>query len=57
MNEKHAEFFYDYSQLSMEELLEKYFPTTVKVKLKKNVRLILNRLGLDKTVKHIMKKG
>ena len=57
MNEKHAEFFYDYSQLSMEELLEKYFPTTVKVKVKKNIRLILNRLGLDKTVKHIMKKG
>lgn len=57
MNGKRDEFFCDYSQLSMEELLEKYFPITVKVKVKKNIRLTLNRFGLDKTVKHIIKKS
>lgn len=51
------EFFADAQKLSMEELLNKYFPVTFKVKIKKNIRTILNKLGLDKTIKHILKKG
>jgi hypothetical protein len=51
------EFFHDAQKLPMEELLEKYFPETVKVRLKKDARLFLNRFGLDKTLKHILKKG
>lgn len=57
INKQRDEFFYDYSKMSMEQLLEKYFPTTAKVKIKKTIRRTLNRFGLDKTVKHIMKKG
>lgn len=50
-------FFRDFHDLEMEKLLNKYFPQTLKVRLKKRVRLFLNLLGLDKTLKHILKKG
>lgn len=50
------EFFRDEKNMAMEDLLNKYFPETVKVKLKKNVRIFLNRLGLDIVLKHILKK-
>lgn len=56
-NIRRTEFFDDYSKISMEELLDKYFPITIKVRGKKTMRLILNRFGLDKTIKHILKKG
>lgn len=56
-HEKRKEFFSDAEKMPMPELLQKYYPETAKVKIKKNVRLLLNRVGLDKTVKHIMKKG
>lgn len=51
------EFFLDIEELSMSELLQKYYPETIKIKLKKNTRLLLNRFGLDKVIKHILKKG
>lgn len=51
------EFFADFQSNDMEFLLQKYFPTTAKIKLKKNIRLTLNKIGLDKTLKHILKKG
>lgn len=51
------EFFSDIEELSMSELLQKYYPETIKIKLKKNTRLLLNRFGLDKVIKHILKKG
>lgn len=51
------EFFGDAQELSMEELLNKFFPDTAKVRLKRNTRLLLNRFGLDKAVKHILRKG
>ncbi len=51
------EFFKDAQELSMEDLLSKYFPNTIKVRLKRKARLILNQLGLDKSIKHILRKG
>lgn len=56
-NKRKAEFMMDLQSESMDMLLNKYFPMSGKVKAKKTLRLILNRVGLDKTVKHILKKG
>lgn len=53
VNERKKEFFEDYENMDMEILINKYFPCTWKVKFKKYMRHILNRIGLDKTVKHI----
>ncbi len=56
-NVKRKEFFKDYENIPMDELINKYFPNTFKVKLKKNARLFLNYIGLDKILKHVLKKG
>ena len=50
------QFFEDYHLLSMEELLNKYFANTLSVKIKKNARLFLNKLGIDKVVKKMKRK-
>lgn len=50
-------FFTDYDVMTMEELLQKYFPVTSTIKAKKWIRVSLNKIGLDRTIKHIMKKG
>ncbi len=52
-----SEFFSDYNHMDFDDLLNKYYPTTIKIKIMKLARLILNRLGLDKTLKHMLKKG
>lgn len=56
-HQRKKEFYSDIEKLSMPELLNKYYPVTIKIKLKKTARLLLNRFGLDKTIKHILKKG
>ena len=40
----------------MEELLNKWFPMTFKVKAKKLVRRMLNGMGLDMVVKKLKRK-
>ena len=57
LHEHRAAFFRDYEKMEMGELLDKYFPVTWKVKLKQNIRLAMNKCGIDKTVKHLLKKG
>lgn len=55
-NKKKHEFIQDYNKLSMEELLNKWFPMTFKVKTKKLVRRMLNGMGLDMVVKKLKRK-
>lgn len=55
-HQRRNEFYADIEKLSIPELLNKYYPVTINIKLKKNVRLLLNRYGLDKTIKHILNK-
>ena len=57
LHERRAAFFCDNEKMKMDELLDKYFPMTWKVKLKRNIRLAMNKCGIDKTVKHLLKKG
>lgn len=56
-HEKSNAFFKDAKEIEMNELLQKYYPITWKVKLKKTARITLNRLKLDKVIKHILNKG
>lgn len=55
-NKRKSEFIQDYNKLSMEELLNKWFPMTFKVKVKKLTRRILNGMGLDMFVKKLKRK-
>lgn len=55
-NKRKREFIQDYNKLLMEELLNKWFPMTFKVKVKKLIRRILNGMGLDMFVKKLKRK-
>lgn len=55
-NKRKSEFIQDYNKLSMEELLNEWFPMTFKVKVKKLTRRILNGMGLDVFVKKLKRK-
>lgn len=57
LHEHRSAFFHDLEKMEMSDLLNKYFPVTWKVKLKRNVRLAMNKYGIDKTVKHLLNKG
>ena len=57
LHENRTVFFRDNERMGMGEILDKYFPVTWKVKLKQNIRLAMNKCGIDKTVKHLLKKG
>ncbi len=50
------QFFADYQTMPMDKLLQKYYPKTAKVRLKKYGRLALNKLGLDRAVKKMKRK-
>lgn len=50
-------FYSDLKKLSFDDLINKYYPLTTKIKIKRNIRLALNKFGLDKKLKHILKKG
>ena len=56
LNKRKGEFIQDYNKMSMEELLNKWFPITFKVRTKKLTRRILNNVGLDIFVKKMKRK-
>ena len=56
LNKRKREFIQDYNKLSMEELLNEWFPMTFKVKVKKLTRRILNGIGLDMFIKKLKRK-
>ncbi len=56
-NSLREEFFTDYLTMDMRDLLNKYFPFSLKVRSKKAARIVLNKVGLDKTLKHMLRKG
>ena len=49
-------FISDYKSMSMDSLLEKWVPMSVKVYLKKYARRVLNVIGLDLIVKKVKRK-
>lgn len=55
-NDKREEFFKDCNNLSNEELFDKYFPYTLKVKTEKYARLFLLKTGMYKKILNIGKK-
>lgn len=55
-NVRREEFFTDYKTLSMDELIQKYFPETFKVKIRRCGRRFLNSIGADRIVKRLVKK-
>ncbi len=57
INEKRASFYEDIGKTSMEKVLNTYFPNTSAIKIKRNVRRIMNRLGIDVIIKHFIRKG
>ena len=56
LNKNRNNFISDYKSMSMDSLLEKWVPMSVKVYLKKYARRILNVIGLDLTVKKVKRK-
>lgn len=57
MHPQRQYFYSDLKGLPFGELINKYYPLTIKIKIKRNIRLALNKFGLDKKLKHILKKG
>lgn len=53
---KRVEFFSEFRILEMPLLIQKYFPITLKLELKKYVRLGLNLVGLDRIIKRYIRK-
>lgn len=49
-------FFKDYKVLPMDTLVKKYFPNTIRVRIIKISRRILNKLGIDVLVKQLIKR-
>lgn len=56
LNCRRKEFFDDFKCTDMKTLLNKYFPITIKVKVKKYARRCLNKVGLDVWIKKIKRK-
>ncbi len=56
MHPDRRKFFADLNTMTFDCLLQKYYPNTLKVRVKKTARLALNYLGLDVIVKHWLKK-
>lgn len=57
MHPQRQDFYSDLKKLPFDELINKYYPITTKIKIKRNIRLTLNKFGLDKKLKHILRKG
>ena len=57
MHPQRQYFYSDLKKLPFDELINKYYPLTTRIKIKQNIRLTLNKFGLDKKLKHILKKG
>lgn len=56
LNKNRNNFIIDYKSMSMDSLLEKWVPMSVKVYLKKYARRVLNAIGLDLIVKKVKRK-
>lgn len=56
LNKNRNNFISDYKSMSMDSLLEKWVPMSVKVYLKKYARRVLNVIGLDLIVKKVKRK-
>ncbi|MGO5306616.1 Coenzyme F420 hydrogenase/dehydrogenase, beta subunit C-terminal domain [Agathobacter sp. LCP21S3_B2] len=56
LNKNRNNFISDYRSMSMDSLLEKWVPMSVKVYLKKYTRRVLNVIGLDLIVKKVKRK-
>lgn len=56
LNKNRNNFISDYRSMSMDSLLEKWVPMSVKVYLKKYARRVLNVTGLDLIVKKVKRK-
>lgn len=56
-NSKKNQFYDEVDSAGLKVAAEQYFPITKKQKVKKEARQVLYKAGLDKTVKHILKKG
>ena len=57
MHVRRDAFFKDYLSMEMDVLINKYFPMSAKIKVIRKVRIILNKFGIDRTLKHILKRG
>lgn len=57
INSKREQFYQDLNKLSIENVLDKYFPLTLTVKFKRFARRKLNQFGLDINIKHLFRKG
>ncbi len=57
MHPARRQFFADLHTMEFGQLMQKYYPYTLKVRMKKNARSVLNHLGLDVKLKHWLKKG
>lgn len=55
-NKRKDEFINDYHEMDMESLLNKWFPMSFKVLLMKNVRLTMNRFGIDRIAKKLKRR-
>jgi len=53
--EERKKFFEDINKLPEDEFFEKYFHENIKVKLERNIRLLLIKLGIYNKVKNIVK--
>lgn len=56
-NKKRHQFYDEVNSVGIKAATDKYFPSTKKQEVKKEARQVLHKAGLDKTVKHILKKG
>ena len=54
---KKKEFFHDCKCMPISKVLKKYYALTVMIRVKRAARIILSKLGLDKRIKHVLKKG
>jgi len=55
MNANRANFFADYQTLSMKNLMEKWFPMTLKVRINTILRILAFKLGIYNQSKRIVK--
>jgi len=56
MHTKRDMFFEEFSKCDMQELIQKYYPESLMIKIKKYLRLYLNKLGMDIIIRHLFKK-
>ncbi len=56
MSPKRKEFFEDYAQLTMGDLMDKWFPLTLRVRMNSFLRMLAFKLGVYNEAKRFMKK-